>query len=756
MALLLLLHLMLTYTKFGKAIRATSNNIDLARSCGIDSDRVISLTWFIAGLLTAVAGVGLVLQESTLSPTTGFTELFVIFGAVILGGIGRPYGAMLGALIIGVLTEVAGAYVNAAYKTSIAFGVVVLLLLFRPQGLYQGSGADQLMLYFLTDLLVLGCINSIMVVGLNLQYGYSGLLNFAFYVYVAIGAYVAAITTMGPSTTPGITYALGWTLPWWAGLIIGGIVASIFGALVFLLTVRRLRSDYLAIVTVAVAFIMWNLIDAYQPLFDGDTGLFNVPQITGHANISTEGYSAIMVALSAACLALFVWIARRMFRSPFGRLLRSIREDEQVTAAFGRVTWRPQIAAFTIGSFFGGIAGGLLIFYISAWSPAAFLPIESFILLAALIVGGSGNYWGSLLGAFVLIEGLGEISRYVPSFGNGADVGALRAVVIGLVLILVLRYRPEGIIPERWLKWYRTTAGARAGRRRRRSRHGELRRGQRSDDRGPAVAHRGRGRRPGPRAAGDGGRTSGRGPAGRERPAGHPRRGVLLRRCPRGGRLQLRHQPGNRHRADRTQRRRQVDPGGNPERPGLTRSRARSCSTGKAWAARAAAGMARLGVARTFQTARVLSHLPVLENVMIAAPAQRGEGPLAALLWQRGWRDQETALREEAVELLGWLGLSSHLDRPALAVRRSAAADGDRPGPDGPPAAAADGRAHRRCVPGDQPADRPPRPRDRGDRRDGAVDRAQHGVPLPGGRRRGGDGGRPRAHPRTAGGGPRT
>jgi branched-subunit amino acid ABC-type transport system permease component len=139
-ALLLLLHVMLSYTKFGKAIRATSNNIDLAQSCGIDSDRVISLTWFIAGLLTALAGVGLVLQESTLSPTTGFSELFIIFGAVILGGIGRPYGAMLGALIVGVLTEIAGAYVNAAYKTSIAFGVVILLLLFRPQGLIKARG----------------------------------------------------------------------------------------------------------------------------------------------------------------------------------------------------------------------------------------------------------------------------------------------------------------------------------------------------------------------------------------------------------------------------------------------------------------------------------------------------------------------------------------------------------------------------------------------------------------------------------------
>jgi ABC-type branched-subunit amino acid transport system ATPase component len=80
---------------------------------------------------------------------------------------------------------------------------------------------------------------------------------------------------------------------------------------------------------------------------------------------------------------------------------------------------------------------------------------------------------------------------------------------------------------------------------------------------------------------------------------------------------------------------------------------------------RGPARMSRLGVARTFQTARVLPHLPVLENVMIAAPGQRGEAPVPAVLWQRGWRDQEATLRAEATELLGWLGLSSHLDRPA-------------------------------------------------------------------------------------------
>jgi branched-subunit amino acid ABC-type transport system permease component len=138
--LLGLLHLMLANTKFGKSLRATSNNADLAEACGINTQRVVSLTWFIAGVLTAGAGMGLALQENSLSPGMGFTELFVIFGAVILGGIGRPYGAMLGALIVGELTEIAGIYFNAAYKTSIAFTIVIVLLLFRPQGLFAAAG----------------------------------------------------------------------------------------------------------------------------------------------------------------------------------------------------------------------------------------------------------------------------------------------------------------------------------------------------------------------------------------------------------------------------------------------------------------------------------------------------------------------------------------------------------------------------------------------------------------------------------------
>jgi branched-chain amino acid transport system permease protein len=309
--------------------------------------------------------------------------------------------------------------------------------------------------YFLTDLLVLGAINGIMLVGLNMQYGYTGLLNFAFYTYVAIGAYVAGVTTMGHPTVPLVSYILQWSLPWYLGLLLSGVVAALLAVVVFSFTIRRLRSDYLGIVTVAVAFIFWTVINDYIPLFDGATGLYNVPYVTGDANLSSEQYSLILAALCLAVLAASVWLSRRIFRSPYGRVLRAIREDEVVASAFGRSIWRPQLWVFVIGNFIAGIAGGLFIFYITAWSPAAFQPLETFALMGALIIGGSGNYWGALLGAFVVLEGLYEVSRYLPTLGHPEWTGSVRLIVIGILMLLVLRYRPEGLIPERWLRWYR-------------------------------------------------------------------------------------------------------------------------------------------------------------------------------------------------------------------------------------------------------------------------------------------------------------
>ena len=137
------IHLLLSFSKLGKAMRATASNAALARSCGIRTDRIIDLTWLISGALCGLSGVVLVMNTTSFTAGTGAGFLLVIAAAAILGGIGRPYGAMAGALVIGVSTEISAAYINPSYKDVVAFGILVVVLLIRPQGILPGSTSEK-------------------------------------------------------------------------------------------------------------------------------------------------------------------------------------------------------------------------------------------------------------------------------------------------------------------------------------------------------------------------------------------------------------------------------------------------------------------------------------------------------------------------------------------------------------------------------------------------------------------------------------
>ena len=139
-ATMIAIHVLLTYTKLGKAMRAMSDNPTLARSCGINTELVTNFTWLLSGFLGGLAGVVLALNITSFQPAFGGDFLFVIFAAVILGGIGKPYGAMAGALVIGIVTEVAAVPLNSAYKNDAAFAILVLVLLLRPQGIFTSEG----------------------------------------------------------------------------------------------------------------------------------------------------------------------------------------------------------------------------------------------------------------------------------------------------------------------------------------------------------------------------------------------------------------------------------------------------------------------------------------------------------------------------------------------------------------------------------------------------------------------------------------
>jgi len=139
-ALMLGVHTLLKATRLGKSMRAMSDNTTLAMTSGIDTKRITTITWFLSGTLAGVAGTVLGIGEGNLTPASGELFLFVIFAAVILGGVGSIYGAMGGALLIGLATEISAAFINPAYKLDIAFVLLILTLLIRPNGLIARPG----------------------------------------------------------------------------------------------------------------------------------------------------------------------------------------------------------------------------------------------------------------------------------------------------------------------------------------------------------------------------------------------------------------------------------------------------------------------------------------------------------------------------------------------------------------------------------------------------------------------------------------
>jgi branched-subunit amino acid ABC-type transport system permease component len=137
---MLLIHFMLTRTRLGKSMRAMSDNSTLAMTSGIDTGRITTLTWFLSGLLAGIGGTVLGITQASITPGSGETFLFVIFAAVIVGGVGSIYGAMVGAVIVGLATEVAALFIDPSYKLDIAFAILILALLFRPNGLFARPG----------------------------------------------------------------------------------------------------------------------------------------------------------------------------------------------------------------------------------------------------------------------------------------------------------------------------------------------------------------------------------------------------------------------------------------------------------------------------------------------------------------------------------------------------------------------------------------------------------------------------------------
>ena len=300
---------------------------------------------------------------------------------------------------------------------------------------------------YLVFFAIVASILAIAVLGLNLQWGNTGLFNGGVVAFFGAGAYGTLILGGGPQDGQLGGFGLFYPLALLGGMATAGLLAWGVGILTL-----RLRHDYLAISTFGIAVAFENLMRNAQWLGGGAQGWrgFDRPLRT------TLGDGFLYNILFLLCVLVLLVLTYRFLEtlvaSPFGRQLRAIREDETAARSLGKIPARIRLTAFVTGSVILGLAGGLYGTFYAFVSPQDILPTLTFQIWAMLIVGGAGNNKGAVLGAF-LIWGAWTasgwaLSRFAPIEAQ-LYTGSIQYILIGLVIVGMLLWRPQGLLPER-------------------------------------------------------------------------------------------------------------------------------------------------------------------------------------------------------------------------------------------------------------------------------------------------------------------
>lgn len=279
-------------------------------------------------------------------------------------------------------------------------------------------------------ILILCLIYILFSSSLNLELGYAGLYNFGHVGFFAIGAYSSALVTVAG-------------YPIWGGLLLSMVVAAVVG-LLFAWPVLRLTGDYFGIASLAFAEMIRLLLLNERWLTGGPMGIPGIPRI------EILGLSANMAALIVIFLltTLSLLCFKIILSSPFGRTLKLIREDEYVARAFGKNVVSFKIRTIAVGSAFGGLAGGLWAHYIGYISPNDFSLQLTVLVILCVVLGGRGTLFGPILGSLLVIT-VGEGLRFLPLPASmTAGVAHIQSMLFGLVLVLLMLRRPQGIVAE--------------------------------------------------------------------------------------------------------------------------------------------------------------------------------------------------------------------------------------------------------------------------------------------------------------------
>jgi len=279
-------------------------------------------------------------------------------------------------------------------------------------------------------------IYALLALGVNLTWGMAGLVNLGLAGFFAVGGYTTALLTKS-----GIAIPLG--------IIAAALAAAATGAVVALIT-ARLRADYLAIVTlgfsesvrIAAANEIW--------LTNGSDGIAGIPG-PWRSTLDPRQFNLVFLGIVIAVLIATLLVMQRLSLSPFGRVLRAIRDDEDVAAVAGKHVLAFKVKAFAVGAAVLGMAGALYAHQTSYVAPDIFAPLLTLNIILALVAGGIGNNYGAVLGAVLivtLLEGTRFAAPFLP-FLAPAQLAAVRELLVSVLLLVILRVLPEGIIAER-------------------------------------------------------------------------------------------------------------------------------------------------------------------------------------------------------------------------------------------------------------------------------------------------------------------
>jgi branched-chain amino acid transport system permease protein len=526
------------------------------------------------------------------------------------------------------------------------------------------------MVYYITTLLVYGGVDAIACLGLSQQFGIAGVTNLGFIIFQAAGAYAAGVLSLPPDSANGGFQSyigglnLPFPLPWIGAAIVGGLLAVPF-TLVF---GKRLRGDFAAVGLLVTAVMFNLLVTNYVPFVNGAAGLSLVPSpLQGSFNPYSSGYQWGYGAAAVILAILTYLFVHRITASPYGRTLRAMRDNDTVADSLGKNLRGLRMSALVVGGAIAGLSGGVLVGFINLWDPQAWEYAESIVLFAAIIIGGSGNHRGAVLGAILVPLAFEEATRYIPAIPSDPGlVPALQWVVIGLLIIAFLWFRPQEILPERRRIILGDAAGAGAVG-------------------GPAVIAS--------TTNGNGGAAAGAAEGQDEPDVTLPAVSVAdsldllpvrLRQAPFSGNVIL-ECVGLGKSFDGVHAVSDVSlsfgcgkltgiigPNGAGKSTALAMlagtldpTAGRIRLRGEDITSLPAYRRARLGLVRTFQLASEFKRLTVMENLMAAIPEQRGETFRGALLGRRYWGAQEREAIDRARTMLERFGLTALADRYA-------------------------------------------------------------------------------------------